>query len=130
MPNYDLTTREGLAQAAKAAKQKADHAPDQDCYNAAYLHGFADALNQVDAQLQFPTDIATTLRDEYDKTVNVLEEAEKSYQQDRRNVKKRRAYQFAIAQEFAISDLCYKLGVVLRDENLNLIKGNRNKKGG
>lgn len=119
---YDLRTPESIAEAAIIANQKAGQEPNQGSYNAAWLHGHADALREVSQQLKAPTYVEIIIRREYAAIVRALEEAEKLYEEDKRSVKKRELYQFMVAEEFAISELCKVLGIELRDENMELIK--------
>lgn len=118
---YDLRTPEGIADAAVMANQKAKSEPSQGSYNAAWLHGYADALREVSQQLKVPAYVEILVRREYADIVKALEEAEQLHEEDKRSVKKRELYQFIAAKELAISELCNSLGIALRDENLNLI---------
>lgn len=47
MPNYDLSTLGAISAAAELARIRASLEPNQDSYNAAWLHGYADALANV-----------------------------------------------------------------------------------
>ena len=47
---YDLTTPANINKAADAARHLANNEPNQDSYNAAYLHGYAAALRDVAEQ--------------------------------------------------------------------------------
>ena len=47
MPDYDLSSIRAVSAAAGAAKIRADQEPDQSSYNAAWLHGYAEALANV-----------------------------------------------------------------------------------
>lgn len=47
MANYDLTSIGALFSSAKLARIRASLEPDQGGYNAAWLHGYADALTNV-----------------------------------------------------------------------------------
>ena len=53
MPRYDLTTPDSIAASAKTAKNHADRQPNQGSYNAAWMHGYAEALKNVSQQLSF-----------------------------------------------------------------------------
>jgi hypothetical protein len=52
MPNYDLSTPGAVAASAKLARKRADEEPNQSSYNAAWLHGYADALVDTAKQLE------------------------------------------------------------------------------
>ena len=52
MPNYDLSTPGAVAASAKLARKQADEEPNQSGYNAAWLHGYADALVDAAKQLE------------------------------------------------------------------------------
>lgn len=47
MTNYDLTSIGAVSASAVLARIRADQEPNQDSYNAAWLHGYADALANV-----------------------------------------------------------------------------------
>ena len=47
MPNYDLSSIGAVAASAELARVRASREPNQDSYNAAWLHGYADALANV-----------------------------------------------------------------------------------
>ena len=47
MPNYDLSSIGAVAASAELARLRASREPNQDGYNAAWLHGYADALANV-----------------------------------------------------------------------------------
>ena len=47
MPGYDLSSIGAVSASAKLARLRASREPDQDSYNAAWLHGYADALANV-----------------------------------------------------------------------------------
>ncbi len=47
MPAYDLSSIGAVSASAKLARLRASREPDQDSYNAAWLHGYADALANV-----------------------------------------------------------------------------------
>lgn len=118
---YGLRTPEGISDAAVIANHKAKSEPSQGSYNAAWLHGYADALREVSQQLKAPEYVEILVRREYAEIVKALEEAEQLHEEDKRSVKKRELYQFIAAKELAISELCNILGIALRDENLNLL---------
>ena len=61
------------------------------------------------------------IRKEYAEVVKALNEAEKEYDQDKRSTKKRETYQFVLAQEMILDDLCCELGIELYDDDCNLI---------
>ena len=44
---YDLSNYAAIEKAAKLATDRANAERDQDCYNAAWLHGYARALADV-----------------------------------------------------------------------------------
>jgi len=48
---YDLSTGETISKAAALARDNANREQNQAGYNAAWLHGYADALADVAAQL-------------------------------------------------------------------------------
>lgn len=52
MPNYDLSTPVAISVSAKLARKQADQEPNQSSYNAAWLHGYADALIDAARQLE------------------------------------------------------------------------------
>lgn len=52
MPNYDLSTPGAIAASARLARKQADREPNQSGYNAAWLHGYADALVDAAKQLE------------------------------------------------------------------------------
>lgn len=52
MPNYDLSTPVAISDSAKLARKRADEEPNQSGYNAAWLHGYADALLDAARQLE------------------------------------------------------------------------------
>ena len=52
MSKYNLTTPAEIRNAAKLARTAAGNEPSQGSYNAAWLHGYADALREVSQQLQ------------------------------------------------------------------------------
>lgn len=47
----------------------------------------------------------------YNETVEALEQAEKEYDDDKKNAKKREVYRYVVAQEAVLSDLCYELEI-------------------
>lgn len=47
MPAYDLSSIGAVAASAELARLRANGEPNQDGYNAAWLHGYADALANV-----------------------------------------------------------------------------------
>ncbi len=47
MPNYDLSSIGAVSASAELAHIRANQEPNQDSYNAAWLHGYADALANV-----------------------------------------------------------------------------------
>ena len=47
MPNYDLSSIAAVSASAELAHIRANQEPNQDSYNAAWLHGYADALANV-----------------------------------------------------------------------------------
>ena len=47
MPNYDLSSPGAISAAAELARVRANQEPNQDSYNAAWLHGYASALANV-----------------------------------------------------------------------------------
>lgn len=51
MAQYDLSSSAAIAAAAEEAKTRANMEPNQDGYNAAWLHGYASALADVSRQL-------------------------------------------------------------------------------
>ena len=52
MPNYNLSTPAAIAASARQARKQADREPNQSGYNAAWLHGYADALVDAAKQLE------------------------------------------------------------------------------
>ena len=52
MSKYKLTTPAEILHAAELAGIKADNEPNQSGYNAAWLHGYAQALYDCGKQLQ------------------------------------------------------------------------------
>lgn len=51
-PQYDLSSTKALRASAKLARARADKEPNQDSYNAAWLHGYADALTEAARQME------------------------------------------------------------------------------
>ncbi|RKI65353.1 hypothetical protein D7V91_14510 [bacterium 1xD42-67] len=47
MPDYNLSSIGAVSASAELARLRASREPDQDSYNAAWLHGYADALANV-----------------------------------------------------------------------------------
>lgn len=47
----------------------------------------------------------------YNETAKALEQAEKEYDDDKKNAKKREVYRYVAAQEVVLSDLCYELEI-------------------
>lgn len=47
----------------------------------------------------------------YNETAEALEQADKEYDNDKKNAKKREVYRYVAAQEAALSDLCYELEI-------------------
>lgn len=47
----------------------------------------------------------------YNETVEALEYADKEYNNDKKNTKKRDVYRYIAAQEAVLSDLCYELEI-------------------
>lgn len=60
------------------------------------------------------------IRKEYAEVIEALNEAETEYNADKRSVKKRETFQFVVAQEMELSDLCGKLGIELWNDKLEL----------
>ena len=52
MPQYDLSGISAISAAAEQARARASQEPDQGSYNAAWLHGYADALEDTARQLE------------------------------------------------------------------------------
>ena len=121
MANYDLSTVCSIQASAKLAREKAGQEPNQSSYNAAYLFGYADALKDVGKQLLPPPEVVAEIRRQYAAVVSALNEAEKTYEQNRRSVTCRETYQFIAAQEQILSNLAHELGIELTDENLEPI---------
>ena len=49
---YDLSSPEAISDSAKLARARADQEPSQGSYNAAWLHGYANALADAARQLE------------------------------------------------------------------------------
>ena len=49
---YDLSSIGAIAASAELARARANQEPSQDSYNAAWLHGYADALADAAKQLE------------------------------------------------------------------------------
>lgn len=47
----------------------------------------------------------------YNETAEALEQADKEYNSDKKNAKKREAYRYVVAQEAVLNDLCYELEI-------------------
>lgn len=47
----------------------------------------------------------------YNETAEALEQADKEYNSDKKNAKKREAYRYIVAQEAVLNDLCYELEI-------------------
>lgn len=47
----------------------------------------------------------------YNETAEALEQADKEYNNDKKNAKKREVYRYVVAQEAVLSDLCYELEI-------------------
>lgn len=45
----------------------------------------------------------------YNETAEALEQADREYNNDKKNAKKREVYRYVAAQEAVLSDLCYEL---------------------
>ena len=72
MANYDLTSIGALSTSARLARIRASLVPDQGGYNAAWLHGYADALTNVadalEPQQELMDAIIGFLGEQYDST--------------------------------------------------------------
>lgn len=56
----------------------------------------------------------------YNETAEALEKADKEYNSDKKNSKKREVYRYIAAQEAVLNDLCYELEIDdLIDDGLN-----------
>lgn len=47
----------------------------------------------------------------YNETAEALEKADKEYNGDKKNAKKREVYRYIVAQEAVLNDLCYELEI-------------------
>lgn len=47
----------------------------------------------------------------YNETAKALEQAEKEYDDDKKNAKKREVYRYVAAQEAVLNDLCFELEI-------------------
>lgn len=47
----------------------------------------------------------------YNETVETLEYADREYNNDKKNTKKREVYRYVAAQEAVLNDLCYELEI-------------------
>lgn len=47
----------------------------------------------------------------YNETAEALEKADKEYNSDKKNSKKREVYRYIAAQEVVLNDLCYELEI-------------------
>lgn len=121
MAKYDLSTVSAIQDSASLARKRASEEPNQGGYNAAWLHGYADGLNDVGKQLLPPPEVVATIRKHYCAVVAALDDAEKIYALNRRSVKSREIFQFIAAQEQILSNLAHELGIELTDENLDPI---------
>lgn len=61
MTNYDLSSIGGIAASAELARIRAGREPNQDSYNAAWLHGYADALANVADALEPQQELMETI---------------------------------------------------------------------
>ena len=61
MPQYDLSTIGAVSAAAELARVRANQEPSQDSYNAAWLHGYAQALAETAEQLQPQQELLDTI---------------------------------------------------------------------
>ena len=70
MPKYDLSCMEAISTSAKQARVRAGLEPSQSSYNAAWLHGYADALadcaEQLEPQQEFIDSIIGYLGEQHD----------------------------------------------------------------
>lgn len=64
------------------------------------------------------TDEHNTIQEEYRKFINLynetaeaLEQADREYNNDKKNTKKREVYRYVAAQEAILNDLCYELEI-------------------
>lgn len=61
MTNYDLTSIGAVSASAKLAHIRANQEPDQSSYNAAWLHGYADALTNVADALEHQKELMDSI---------------------------------------------------------------------
>ncbi len=61
MTNYDLTSIGAVSASAKLAHIRANQEPDQSSYNAAWLHGYADALTNVADALEHQQELMDSI---------------------------------------------------------------------
>jgi len=54
MPDYNLSSISAVSASAELAHIRANQEPNQDSYNAAWLHGYADALTKAAESLGTP----------------------------------------------------------------------------
>ena len=47
----------------------------------------------------------------YNETAEALEQADREYNNDKKNTKKREVYRYVVAQEAVLNDLCYELKI-------------------
>lgn len=47
----------------------------------------------------------------YNETAEALEKADKEYNNDKKNAKKREVYRYVVVQEAVLNDLCYELEI-------------------
>ena len=47
----------------------------------------------------------------YNETAEALEKADKEYNNDKKNTKKREVYRYIVAQEAVLNDLCHELEI-------------------
>lgn len=47
----------------------------------------------------------------YNETAEALEQADKEYNNDKKNAKKREVYRYVAAKEAVLNDLCYELEI-------------------
>lgn len=71
----------------------------------------------------------------YNETVEALEYADKEYNNDKKNTKKRDVYRYIVAQEAVLNDLCYELEIDdliddgLDDEEADYMNSNKYTRG-
>ena len=63
MTNYDLTSIGAVSASAKLAHIRANQELDQSSYNAAWLHGYADALTNVADALEHQQELSPRCSD-------------------------------------------------------------------